>query len=643
MSFTLSAPQRAQSRCALPVYDAAQLSRVVLLLCLSCSPYARAQTVTLPEVRVNTPAVYAQPWSEALANTQVIDRRTIEQSGAWDLPSLLRDMAGLDIIQTGGLGTQSSLFMRGGSSNHTLVLVDGVPINTVSSGTAAIEHIPLGMIEKVEIVRGNLSSLYGSGALGGVIQIFTRSATHNKNKPVGETTYSGSVQVGELGFTQVQTSLQKQVSSGTQLSATVENLSTNGLNATNQAELPGTNPDRDGYARRAWAVGWHQALPAQGQARLLLRRAFGVTQYDNDQGPSHQADAFSFVEQGAQLQTQWALQPHLTWHVNFQRSQAIFNADLTAYPYRYATQNQGWHTHLAGSSGSGQETQAQHHWQLGWDDSTQNLTTDTQYARDRRGLQSVYAAYQSQWEGHEAQFHIRQDRYSDFGQATTYYAGYGYRLSPAWRVQGSVSSGFRAPTFTELYYPGYSNAALRPEQLRTNELALQYTQAAQIWRLTWFQNRYSQLINGIQNTGALTLPGWEGAYTRQVPHGGRLQAQVAAYQAKDSQGQWLTRRAPRRVQTQWTQPWAGSVWNLQWRAYSFRQDAFFDPITYAQTPKRLGGYGLVNFTFTRPIAGNSGNKRWNLVFRLENVFNKNYALAYGYQQAGRQGFIGLQW
>ncbi len=633
-----------------PSYSFVKLSRLLLWgnVSLWITSYPLAQTVVLPEVRVNTPAVYEQTGSDALPNTQVIDRTAIEQSGAFDLPSMLRDMAGLDMIQTGGLGTQSSLFMRGGSSNHTLVLIDGVPINTVSSGTAALEHIPLGMIERVEIVRGNLSSLYGSGALGGVIQIFTRSGAQHTNKPLGETTYSGSVQVGDWGFNQVQTSLQKQVSSGTLLSATIENLSTHGFNATNQAELPGTNPDRDGYARRAWTFGWHQVLPAQGQARLLLRRAFGITQYDNDQGPSHQADAFSFVEQGAQLQTQWALQPHLTWHVNFQHSQDIFHADLTAYPYRYATRNQGWHTHLAGEAGSSQETQtqAQHHWQLGWDDNTQNLTTDVAYARDTRGLQSLYAADQSQWGGHEAQFHLRQDRYSDFGQVMTYYAGYGYHLTPTWRIQSSLSTGFRAPTFTELYYPGYSNASLRPERLRTHEIALQHTQAAQVWRLTWFQNQYSQMINGIQNTGALTLPGWEGSYTRQLPHGGQLQAQVAAYQAKDSQGEWLTRRAPRRIQTQWTQPWAGSVWNLQWRAYSFRQDAFFDPVSYAQSPKRLGGYGVVNFTLTHPISGilrDSGHQRLNFIFRLENVFNTHYEQAYGYQQAGRQGFMGLQW
>ena len=194
----------------------------------------------LPEVVVTANRT-EQRVQDALPATTLITRSDIERAQTPDLPTLLRQVTGLEISQNGGPGTVSGAFIRGAESRHTLVLIDGVPVNNLNFGTAALENLPLADVDHIEIVRGNVSSLYGSAALGGVIQIFTREAGRT---PQGSVT----AQAGSRGLAQVAASAGVRLDSGTRLHASVETLKDNGFNATWQEELPGTNPDRDGYA-----------------------------------------------------------------------------------------------------------------------------------------------------------------------------------------------------------------------------------------------------------------------------------------------------------------------------------------------------------------------------------------------------------
>ncbi|NCW85731.1 MAG: TonB-dependent receptor, partial [Oxalobacteraceae bacterium] len=139
--------------------------------CLLLLPVAHAST-QLPEVVV-TSSRTEQLQTDTLLHTTVITADRIRQSQQQDLPSLLRAEAGIQITQTGGIGSATGFFMRGAATRQTLVLVDGVPITKQdATGTVSIEHLMLAEIDRIEIVRGNVSSIYGSGAVGGVIQIF---------------------------------------------------------------------------------------------------------------------------------------------------------------------------------------------------------------------------------------------------------------------------------------------------------------------------------------------------------------------------------------------------------------------------------------------------------------------------------------
>lgn len=144
---------------------------VAAALCGLFAGAASAQSgepVTVTATRVPTPV------SALVAEITVLDRAAIERAEGRTLAELLAQQPGLQLSSNGGLGKTSSLFIRGLEARHTLLLVDGVPLSSSTVGTASLDNLPLESIERIEIVRGPLSSVYGNGAMGGVIQIFTR-------------------------------------------------------------------------------------------------------------------------------------------------------------------------------------------------------------------------------------------------------------------------------------------------------------------------------------------------------------------------------------------------------------------------------------------------------------------------------------
>src|ERR1700759_4679205 len=167
------------------------VSTIAAALPLLTTPAAQAQAAadSPPQQVVVTAARVEQKLPDTLPSTSVISRKDIESSPATDLPDLLRTFTSFSVAQTGPLGAQTSVFVRGANSNQVLVLIDGAPLSRADFGSAPWELIPLDQIDHVEIVRGNLSSLYGGSAVGGVVQIFTN---HGSGA-------SGALSAGTLG------------------------------------------------------------------------------------------------------------------------------------------------------------------------------------------------------------------------------------------------------------------------------------------------------------------------------------------------------------------------------------------------------------------------------------------------------------
>ena len=597
-----------------------------MLASLAIQPMAFSQTM-LPDTVITASRVL-QRAQDALPDVSLITRADIERSQARDLPTLLQNLAGMEVTQSGGMGGVASLFMRGAESRHALVLVDGLPMNNLNFNLAAFEHLPLNGIERIEVVRGNVSSLYGSAALGGVIQIFTRQNSSKLGKgPWLET----NGQLGSNQFRSGQVSAGQSWASGFGVNASSEKIQTQGFNAINPLQRPNTNTDLDGYKRLSNAINFSQEFEA-GRIGLMLRETHADVQYDSQWGPANQADESKSVLRNALLNASYKASSQLQWHFSLGQQADKLNAAVTAYPYFVNSQSK------TSSVGAVWTLWPQHSLTSGYESTRQKIASDTAYNPTERTLDSWRLGYQAQLKNQQWQLNVRRDQYSDFGEANTWYAGYGYFLTPALRVKASASTGFMAPTFNDLYYPWGGNPLLKPEKARSNEVGLQYIQAKWNARLTAFENRYTNLIDNDQfwtrtNIAKAKNQGIEVALAGQwqMPGWGAQQWRLSMT-SQDPQNemtqQALARRAKTLAQAGITQSWGYWDTGLQLRYSGARVD----------DANILAAYTLVDLTATR---GLTPDLRLNL--RLENATNQNYQSIYGYNMPKRGVFVGLRW
>ncbi len=581
----------------------------------------------LPDTVITASRV-AQRAQDALPDVSLITRADIDRSQAKDIPSLLQQLAGMEVTQSGGMGGVATLFMRGAESRHALVLVDGLPMNNLNFNLAALEHLPLSGIERIEVVRGNVSSLYGSAALGGVIQIFTRQ---NSGDGLKGPWLEASGQVGSESFRSAQVSAGQKWASGFGLNAATEKVQTQGFNAINPLQRPGTNPDRDGYNRQSNAL--HLSQEFEGaRMGLMVRETKASVQYDSQYGPATQADESRSILRSALLNTSFKATSNLQLDASVGQQEDKLDATLTAYPYFVNSKSK------TSALGAVWTLWPQHSLTAGYENTRQQITSDTEYNPTHRTLDSWRVGYQGKLEQQQWQLNVRQDQYSDFGNANTWYAGYAYVLTPEWRVKASASTGFMAPTFNDLYYPWGGNPRLKSEQARSNEVGLQYTQAAWNWRLTAFENRYTDLIDNDVNFTRTNIAKAKNQGVEMALAGQWTMAGVGAQQwrlsltSQDPQNETthtaLARRAKTLVQAGLNQKLANWDAGVQLRYVGARTDA-------TQT---LAAYTLLDLTTSRVL---TPELRLNL--RIENASNVNYQTIYGYNMPSRGLFVGLKW
>ena len=594
--------------------------------CMAVPALTFSQTF-LPDTVITASRVM-QRAQDALPDVSLITRSDIERSQAKDVPSLLAQLAGMEVTQSGGMGGVATLFMRGAESRHALVLVDGLPMNSLNFNLAALEHLPLSGIERIEVVRGNVSSLYGSAALGGVVQIFTRQ---NSGSGLKGTWFEASGQMGSENFRSTQVSAGQKWASGFGVNASTEHVQTRGFNAINPLQRPDTNPDRDGYTRQSDAINFSQEFES-GRVGLMLRETHATVQYDSQWGPANQVDESKSVLRSALLNATYKASQELQWDVSMGQQEDKLNAALTAYPYYVNSQSK------TSAVGAVWTLWPNHALTSGYENTRQKIASDTEYNPTERSVNSWRLGYQGKVENQQWQLNVRQDQYSDFGQANTWYAGYAYFLTPELRLKASASTGFMAPTFNDLYYPWGGNPLLRPEQARSNEVGMQYIKATWNARITAFENRYTDLIDNDVNwtrtniakaknqgvevalAGQWQLPGfgaqkWRLSMTSQDPQ-------------NEITHQALARRAKTLAQAGVMQSLGFWDTGVQLRFNGARTD----------DAQNLKAYTLIDLTASQAL---TPELRLNL--RIENAGNANYQSIYGYNMPKRGFFAGLKW
>jgi vitamin B12 transporter len=596
----------------------------LLPLLFPASSFAQSAPLPMDQVVVTTTRT-EQKVSDTILDTTVITQQDIRDSQSVDVTSLLRREAGFELVQSGGIGSNSSIFLRGTNSTHTLVLIDGVRVSSATASTTAIDQIMLDEVDHIEIVRGNVSSVYGSDAIGGVIQIFTK---HGQGTPA----LSALAGLGDRGAHRVEGTYGGQIND-TSFNFTVSDFGTRGFSALKASSLYNADPDRDGYK--------NTSLSGNIVQRVGSATRVGVSGYITD-GHLDYDDAYAVSVTDKQI---------ARTHVGYLSAFGEYQVNkIWSYKLTLATGTDYSANYLNGApNGTFHTTTNQATWQndvavapgqkviAGLEGRHQEVTSDTVYVKSGRDVGSGFVGYTGEFGQHSLQGNVRTEHYSDFGSATTYLAGYGYRLTDAWRLTAAASSAFRAPNFNELYYPGFGNPALQPERARSGELGVQYGSGAQLAKLVVFRTRIYDLIGGfpIANINRAEITGVELSYRGQI-FGADIIGSVTAQDPIDQSNgnQQLTRRARhfaalsvQKSINQWR--FGGEL-----RASGLRQDNN----VYTFAPETDAGYGVVNLTARYQIT-----KTLALQGRADNIFNRHYELADGYNTQPAGFFLGLSY
>jgi len=583
-----------------------------------------------------TASRFAETADETLAPVTVITREEIEKQQASTVEEVLRTVPGVALTNTGGPGKQTSLFLRGADSNNVLVLIDGVRVGGATSGLTRFEFLPLDQIEKIEVVRGPRSALYGSEAIGGVIQIFTRRGRQDGRAQPRLSVAAGShnTRRGDFHLSGARADAWYALGAAA--------YSTGGFNACRGRAaigafgtpnyVPGAGcfadePDDDGYE--------NQSVSLRGGVRLSDKLAV--------EGDFLTADAESEFDGGFQNETEhtgriasakaiWQGGP--AWRSELQLGESKDEADNFkdgAYRSTFNT------------------TREQASWQndfrvsdtariiAGVDYQNERIDSSTVYAQDSRDNTGVFALLRVSGGANDFEIAARGDDNSQFGDHATGSVAWGRALAGGTRLTASYGTAFRAPTFNELYFPGGGNPALSPEKSRSFDLGLAragrdvdvavnlfYT-VVEDAIIGWpAANIDESNITGLEVAAARAWGAWDVSanFTVQSPKnagGGANDGKILIRRPKLLMNWDLTRRIGRHR--------IGAELHA-------RSRAFID----AANTRATGGFAALNLRGEIVLPND-----WRLLLKVNNALDKDYETIEYYPQDKRNFMATLRW
>ena len=596
------------------------------------APVLLAQNARMPSLQdtVVTATRTEQPLADLVADVSIVDRETIEGSGATGLADVLARLPGIEISRNGGVGNASSVFLRGAESRFTAVYIDGVRIDSQSTGGAQWEQIPLSQIDRIEVLRGPAAAVYGSDAIGGVIQLFTRRGEGPARPSVGvgignqgtrkiEAGISGAA--GQDGAFDYSLGIAREISDGF------------------DAKVSGShNPDRDGYQSTSGNARLGFRINARHRLDATLLASRMNAGYDNTSySVSRPVDDRSLNR----LRTaglSWAAQWSDVYSTRVSITDSVNRYETTPSLYLTETQLRGylwqndfrWGAHRFSAALERRE------------DDLQNAPIQNGRSQDALALGYGFNAGR-----HTLQLNVRHDSDSEFGGKSTGSATYGYAFAPRWRATASVGTAFRAPTLYHRFSE-YGVATLQPETSRNVELGVKWARDASSFSATAYRNNVSNLIDWVNGAGP--CPGGTGPFPGCYANVGKARyegltlagsTRVAQVQLRGSldlqnpknldSGKLLARRARQHASFGADTRVAG--WTLGGEAQVSGQR--YD---YVTNKTRLGGYTLLNLYASTRLA-----RDYQILARLDNLADKNYTLANGYATPGRTLYVGVKW
>ncbi len=573
--------------------------------------------------------------NDVLADYVYIGPEEIADAGQSSLVQLLQRQRGVEISSNGGGGAIASVFLRGANSGQTLVLIDGVRSQSTLSGSPSWQAIPLSIIDHIEIIFGPQSSLYGSDAIGGVVQIFTKrgEGPFQVGATTGYGTYGTSISDASIYGS---TSGDQKISYS--LSATQENsMGFNSIAPNNSALSSYNTTQRMGYTRsggagklsQEWARGQEIGMQVFASRNNNQYPVYSFTNAKPIGNQVNDISTYSLYSKNQIMQN---------WKSLLQIAQSYdLGQNLTPTSNAVTNSKQNIYT-----------------WQ-----NDINVGKDLVQLIAERRIASVYAtdgnlsldqitnsfagAYQLKRGSHLGNASIRNDSITGYGPQTTGNLAYGYFFTKQLRANINYGTGFKAPSFYDLYYPGYGVSTLKPEKSKNSEIGLHYETKQYDARIIAYSNTITNLI---QYSSSGCPVGYSYGCASNVANakitglsvGGAIRSGYFSLRGSfdqqnpidESTGFVLAKRARQfgNIGTEYKDAKVAVGAEATFQAN--RND-------YGNTGY-MGGYALFNLFGNYQFA-----KDWTLFGRWNNIFNKDYQLSYGYNTPGSNLFVGIRY
>lgn len=612
-------------------FSPARAGIAVVVALASLSAAAQTPADDDPLTILITASRFAETADETLAPVTVITRADIEARQIASVEEALRHVPGITFGGNGGRGQTSSLFLRGTESNHVLVLIDGVKVGSASLGLTQFSHLPIDQIEKIEVVRGPRSSLYGSEAIGGVVQIFTRqSGRDGKTRPWlslgGGSHNTGQFAAGLSGG-----------GDSAWYNFDASTFETAGYDVC-RASFCIDERDRDGYDNTSFAA--RAGAMAGDSLRLEAHflRSDSDTEFDGFRNQSAHAASSGGVK------AVWSAGPRWRASVQFGRAKDDLKTSLNgrARHDRFTTLRDqiNWQNDF--------QLSAQTRVTAGVDYTDEQLSGSRNYTVDERDNTGVFALARSAFGGADWELALRRDDDEQFGGVTTGSLGWGRDLGRGWRATASYGSAFKAPTFNELYSPPYSfggnnyggNPDLEPEESRSLDVG--FSRAHRAGRLAL--NAYRTVIDNListRNTGAdrrsmnieeTEIHGLEFTASTRLSDWD-IKAVVTALDTEQTKGvnrgKQLLRRPREKLDLDISRRMGKRAFGVNIYAQGESED--------------FGGVDLPGFATINLRGELRLNNTVTLALKIENALDKEYETVENYPQDGRNFMATLRW
>ncbi|WP_282397122.1 TonB-dependent receptor [Pseudomonas sp. PS01298] len=612
---------------------------------LLADTFERDDALKLPDVVISANRQVQARNDSSAANT-VFTRDDIDRLQPTSLTDLLSRVPGVQVAPTGGRGSLPGIYIRGTKSAQSLVLVDGQRIANTTSGDSGLQYLNVDQIERVEVLRGSRSVIYGSDAIGGVIQVFTRRNAEQGLQPRMKLGFgSNGTWERSLG-----------VSGGDEhtrfnLGASLDE--TASINSTHQSFL--SDGDHDAYRNQSLSLNLSHAFSDTLEAGFNLLDNRGKSEYDNSFGRYDVAtrqtvgqkpytdytvsSASGYVD--ATLNQHWQSRLELGHSENRDTKRDTLSDDSSVFnTYRDSV---NWQNDLT--------LNEQNSLILGGDWYEDRFHGSTTFTENSRWNRAAFVQHRFRGEWFSTELGLRRDQNQQFGSQNSWSGTLTVPVNPDNDLLLSYSEGFRAPTFNDLYYPQtqYSNPDLQPETSKSYELQWrsQLTDStrleASLYRTDLSdaiildrtgkpQNVASARINGFEAALKQDLFGWQG----------NLGLAVIDPRDRDS-GHTLARRARRTVSLDLDRQFDKLGLGASWQAISSSYDD-------EDNRNRLGGYALLGLRSSWAL-----NREVLLSVKVDNLLDKTYARAmysyndpaflnnHDYREEGRVWMFGVTW